>query len=363
METIMRCTLLLACAGIAFVALPAVAQDRYLMALNSSSTAPGKRVMLFDINSGALVNDSFIHESTSPQGTWGTVKGIKQVGDFIYISDQTRNVVYRYDLAGNYLSSFGEGFLNNIRGFDYSSGFFYISNATAVAGGAQANSIARFDHEGLFLDSFVVGGSPFSVLVLGPGQLLVGHSSGTNDITRWDLTGNSLGVFHAGPISYVQQLNFKSNGNILAVGWSGTSVQGIYEFDLQGQQVGYWSCPAPRAAWELDSGNIFWTGSGFNIYDTTASSSIQVAAGTGQYLALLALGPGPCYANCDGSTTAPILNVEDFTCFINEFAAAQALPHEQQLTHYANCDQSTTAPVLNVEDFTCFINKFAQGCD
>jgi hypothetical protein len=70
----------------------------------------------------------------------------------------------------------------------------------------------------------------------------------------------------------------------------------------------------------------------------------------------------PCYANCDGSTTPPILNVEDFTCFINEFAAASQLPHEQQLTHYANCDQSTTAPVLNVEDFTCFINKFAQGC-
>jgi hypothetical protein len=70
----------------------------------------------------------------------------------------------------------------------------------------------------------------------------------------------------------------------------------------------------------------------------------------------------PCYANCDGSTTPPILNVEDFTCFINEFAAASQLPHAQQLAHYANCDQSTTPPVLNVEDFTCFINQFAQGC-
>jgi hypothetical protein len=69
-----------------------------------------------------------------------------------------------------------------------------------------------------------------------------------------------------------------------------------------------------------------------------------------------------CYANCDGSTTPPILNVEDFSCFINEFAAAQNLPHQQQLTHYANCDQSTTPPVLNVEDFSCFINKFATGC-
>jgi hypothetical protein len=69
-----------------------------------------------------------------------------------------------------------------------------------------------------------------------------------------------------------------------------------------------------------------------------------------------------CYPNCDGSTIEPVLNVEDFTCFINEFAQALGLPHPQQIMHYANCDLSTTAPVLNVEDFTCFINRFAQGC-
>jgi hypothetical protein len=61
----------------------------------------------------------------------------------------------------------------------------------------------------------------------------------------------------------------------------------------------------------------------------------------------------PCYANCDRSTTPPILNVEDFTCFINAFASGDC---------YANCDGSTTEPVLNVEDFTCFINRFAHGC-
>jgi hypothetical protein len=72
-------------------------------------------------------------------------------------------------------------------------------------------------------------------------------------------------------------------------------------------------------------------------------------------------GPG-CYANCDGSTVEPVLNVDDFTCFINEFAAAQGLPHEQQVSSYANCDGSQTAPALNVDDFTCFINQYAQGC-
>jgi hypothetical protein len=83
-------------------------------------------------------------------------------------------------------------------------------------------------------------------------------------------------------------------------------------------------------------------------------SGVDVAIGDG--------GPAVCYPNCDLSTIAPILNVDDFTCFINQFAAAQSLPSAQQVTNYANCDGSTIAPVLNVDDFTCFINQYAQGC-
>jgi hypothetical protein len=60
-----------------------------------------------------------------------------------------------------------------------------------------------------------------------------------------------------------------------------------------------------------------------------------------------------CYANCDASTVAPVLNVQDFACFLNSFAAGES---------YANCDNSTTAPVLNVQDFSCFLNSFAAGC-
>jgi hypothetical protein len=60
-----------------------------------------------------------------------------------------------------------------------------------------------------------------------------------------------------------------------------------------------------------------------------------------------------CYANCDNSTTPPVLNVADFTCFLQKFAIADP---------YANCDGSTAAPVLNVADFTCFLQKFAAGC-
>lgn len=69
-----------------------------------------------------------------------------------------------------------------------------------------------------------------------------------------------------------------------------------------------------------------------------------------------------CYANCDGNSGEPMLSIDDFVCFIDRFASATALPHEEQILHYANCDHSTVAPVLNVDDFMCFINAFAADC-
>lgn len=60
-----------------------------------------------------------------------------------------------------------------------------------------------------------------------------------------------------------------------------------------------------------------------------------------------------CYANCDGTTVAPILNANDFLCFLNRYAAGES---------YANCDGSTVAPVLNANDFQCFLNKYSAGC-
>ena len=54
-----------------------------------------------------------------------------------------------------------------------------------------------------------------------------------------------------------------------------------------------------------------------------------------------------------GTAIGPTLNVNDFVCFLNKFAAGDG---------YANCDGSTIPPVLNAMDFGCFLNQFAAGC-
>lgn len=60
-----------------------------------------------------------------------------------------------------------------------------------------------------------------------------------------------------------------------------------------------------------------------------------------------------CYPNCDSSTIAPVLNVNDFLCFMTWFASGDS---------YANCDQSTSPPILSVNDFVCFTTQFTAGC-
>jgi len=83
------------------------------------------------------------------------------------------------------------------------------------------------------------------------------------------------------------------------------------------------------------------------------SCDVAGACGTvGSNAATLTLTP-PCYANCDGSTLAPVLNAADFVCFLGRFRAADPR---------ANCDGSTTAPILGVADFVCFLDAFRAGC-
>ncbi len=97
-----------------------------------------------------------------------------------------------------------------------------------------------------------------------------------------------------------------------------------------------------------------------SVVDTGATSTFATLYTAPANIALrgvdfapVAGGPAPCYANCDQSTTPPVLNVLDFSCFLNRFAGGDS---------YANCDGSTTPPVLNVLDFSCFLNRFAAGC-
>src|SRR5437773_2686222 len=90
------------------------------------------------------------------------------------------------------------------------------------------------------------------------------------------------------------------------------------------------SAPAARAQflidwYTVDSGGGSSAGGGFSLTGTIGQPDAADQAG-GAFQCLGGFWGGgsvsapSCYANCDGSTVAPILNVNDFTCFLNKFA-------------------------------------------
>jgi len=123
-------------------------------------------------------------------------------------------------------------------------------------------------------------------------------------------------------------------------------------------QVARWN----GTAWvELDGGvmnTTVTTVSNMAVFDDGSGPSLFLGGGFttagGQPTNnIVRWGCAVCYANCDGSTIPPVLNVSDFICFQTRYAAGDP---------YANCDNSTIPPILNVSDFICFQTKYSAGC-
>jgi hypothetical protein len=89
---------------------------------------------------------------------------------------------------------------------------------------------------------------------------------------------------------------------------------------------------------------------GIESYTQNSNWTTQGDAG---FLATELVYTGGCYPNCDQTPAQPVLNIYDFICFMNRYAAGD---------DYANCDNSHVQPVLNVGDFSCFLNAFSAGC-
>ena len=61
-----------------------------------------------------------------------------------------------------------------------------------------------------------------------------------------------------------------------------------------------------------------------------------------------------CYPDCDATTGEGILDIFDFLCFGNRFAAGDP--------YACDCDASTGHNVCDIFDFLCFGNAFSEGC-
>ena len=274
-------------------------QGEYIAALGSADDV--KKIVLFDPEDGSLAVDDFL--ILTPWDV-GTVKHALKVENEIWISDQTKDKVYRFDLEGNYLGAIGEsGGLDNIRGMNIINGEVWLSNAGSN-NGAPGKSVIRIGFDGTILGNFLVEGSPWSFLPYNGDHALISFSNSgsfSSQIAEFDLDGNYLAPWNVpGELNFIQQITELDNGEYLASSFSNATSgypSGIHRYDSEGnyiETIGGTSGGSARGNYELGNGNIMWTNNqGVNIANTGSGTSAVVYAGSFQFLQPITFGPPP----------------------------------------------------------------------
>ncbi len=209
--------------------------------------------------------------------------------------------------------------------------------------GAQ-NSWSRLSGEGpqpLALGACAFDGAGGQLLMLGGYPPLSGPTSNRVDLYRPGMrSGPELSDFGA------RSLSLALNGPpaILRVAATGSGTIS-YQWRLNGIDLsnggGFSGVTTPELTIDPNDGAHSGT------YDAVVVDNCGSTIRPSTYVLI------SCYANCDGSSAMPVLNAEDFQCFLNLYA---------QGSTYANCDGSTATPLFTANDFQCFLNKYAAGC-
>ena len=120
-----------------------------------------------------------------------------------------------------------------------------------------------------------------------------------------------------------------AGGSVVPITWAASDDEGLRSFDIHASYDG-------GRTWHTIAQNLPGSATSFNwqLPPSTGIADLRIrvmardlrfqnsSSGGDRALSITpGTGPAPCYANCDGSTAAPVLNVLDFSCFLNRFAS------------------------------------------
>ena len=243
-------------------------------------------VILVDDFDGSVVDPLFIDLTLATPAPSTPIEAVSVNGE-VWVSDQIADTVFRFSEDGTFIGTTTTG-RDNMRGIAFANGSLYVSNSGT--GGAGFGDVCKeYLVDGTLNNVFAVG-DPFDVLDYN-GTLLIANIA-ADSIEQFEYDGTFITTLHDSDgttgIDFPEQLGQKSNGNILAGGFSAPA--GIFEYDPTGVQVNYIDTgTSVRGVHELGNGNILWTsGSGVHIYDVNSGTSSAVVTGvSGRFISPL----------------------------------------------------------------------------
>jgi probable HAF family extracellular repeat protein len=324
-------------------------------------TPAGGCVLLGDFEGGANVVPHSFGRGVSADGSVIVGVGQSDLGD----------EAFRYDVATSTMTPLSSFVQSPYGAYAYAisaDGRTIIGASLYTQGLLEAfrwTQAAGLVHLGFLPRNPGVPGNSVAEAISANGSVIVGESRSVNaanggEAFRWTAAGGMQ------PLGDLPGGNFASWA--YAVSPDGAIVVGRATIEM----ISPFSNSGPRAfVWDAQHGmrdlQQVLIDAGANLAGWSLTEARGIAAdnrtivgnglnpdGFGEaWIAVLPATSQPCYPNCDQSTAAPVLNINDFICFQQQFAAGDA---------YANCDGSTAPPTLNINDFICFQTRFAQGC-
>jgi hypothetical protein len=245
----------------------------FVMALESTNDA----VMTFNYNDGSLINPAFIPGGNPNLST--PIEPLLTPNATILVSDQLTDNIVEFDTLGAFIRIFFGGnvaVLDNCRGIELRPGNTTV--VAAIAGGTNQDAIAEFDvTTGNYIGNFIAPNvaqmdGPWDIIFRPTDCLVAGQAS--NNIARYDLSGNYLGVF-VPSIIFPEQINHGAGGNVIVGNFSTPS--GLYVYDSNGNQLNYFSTVTGlRGAFQLGNGNYLITnGSGVYVIDQNTGAVLS----------------------------------------------------------------------------------------
>ncbi len=245
-------------------------------------------VMSFNYNDGSLISAAFIPGGNPNLST--PIEALLTPNTTILVSDQLTDNIVEFDTLGAFIRVLFGGntaILDNSRGITIRPGTNTV--LATPSSGANQDAIAEFDlNTGNYLGNFIAPNAaqmdgPWDIIFRSTDCLVSGQAS--NNIVRYDLSGNYLGEF-VPSILFPEQINTTLSSNIIVGNF--TSPSGLYIYDSNGNQLNYFNTVTSlRGCFQLGNGNYMVTnGNGVFVLDqnTGALVSTPIAGVSGRSL-------------------------------------------------------------------------------
>ena len=335
------------------VALSAVARGQFTLVVPESSNETVIQLSPID---GAVLSTMFLDIATATSGVAETPIEIVQINlQEIWISDQTADDVFRFDLGTLSFLGGSSTPLDNVRGMHPAGSGALVTNSGTV-GGAPGEALVELDIVGA-LSGTTPMTDPFDVEPYTwngvPGYLV-------SDVENEDIVFveaanlSNQTIFHDSDgvtgIDFPQQIHVSPGGRIFAAGFSLPT--GIYEYDSTGAQIDYIDTAAiggqggVRGVWLLGNDTILFTnGNGIHLYDPVAGTANTVIPNvSARFISLIGMGLTTNYCQA-------VPNSSGFTANISAIGTQSV----------ASNDVTLRAAGLPMNQFGIFITSQMQG--